>query len=129
MKLRFTTDSYSRAQDRSAPAWKWALWGEPQLVEIASDGSRRVKYDFIQNIDRARARVRLDSNGRERDFDGHGVDSTGATFKRADPGIVDKLRSGDGQPWQWVEGFAGWSKPPPQRSSYRSYLGYVGRQG
>jgi hypothetical protein len=125
VKLRFTTDSYSRAQDRSAPSWKWALWGEPQLVEIAPDGSRRVTYDFIQNIDRARARVRLDSSGRERDFDGQGVDSTGATFKRAELGVVDKLRSGEGHAWQWVDGFAGWAKPPQQRSLYRSYLGYV----
>jgi hypothetical protein len=119
------TDSYSRAQDRSAPSWKWALWGEPQLIEVAAGGSRRVKYDFVKNIDRAKAFVRLDCDGKEQPFDGRGTDSTGATFQDAGPGIVAKLQSGEGRAWQWVEGFANWAEPPPQRSFYRCYLGSV----
>jgi len=125
MRLRFMTDSYSRAQDRSAPSWKWALWGEPQVVEVGADGSRRVRYDFLKNIGLARAFVRLDGSARERPFDRPGADSTGATFKPADPGVLYRLRSGEGRPWQWVEGFAAWVKQPPQRSSYRCYLGSV----
>ncbi len=125
IKLRFTTDSYSRAQDRSAPSWKWALWGEPQVIEVAPDGTRRVKFDFIKNIDRAKSFVRLDRDGRERLFDRKGTDSTGATFKFADPGVIHRLKSAEGRQWQWVEGFAGWAKQPPQRSSYRCYLGSV----
>jgi hypothetical protein len=125
VKLRFKTDSYSRAQDRSAPAFRWALWGEPQVIEIAPDGNRRVKYDFIENIDKAKSLVRLDRDGKERPFDRKGADSTGATFKVADPGIIPRLKSGEGRVWQWIEGFAGWSKQPPQRSAYRCYLGTV----
>jgi hypothetical protein len=125
LKLRFVTDSYSRAQDRTAPSWKWALWGEPQVIEMTADGSRRVRYDFVKNIDRAGTLVRLDSDGKERPFDRKGTDSTGATFRCADPGIVARLKSGEGRAWQWVEGFAGWANLPPQRSLYRCYLGSV----
>ena len=123
LKLRFITDSYSRAQDRSAPSWKWALWGEPQVVEVMADGNRRLRYDFVQNIEHARAFVRLDHDGQDRVFDGHGTDSTGATFQSADPGIIARLKSGEGAAWQWVEGFTSWSQPPLQRSPYRCYLG------
>src|SRR4029450_3704503 len=38
IRLRFITDSYTRAQDRNSPTWKWALWGQPQLVRIGSTG-------------------------------------------------------------------------------------------
>jgi hypothetical protein len=125
VKLRFMTDSYSRAQDRSAPNWKWALWGEPQVIEVAADGSRRARYDFVKNIDRAQALVRLDCDGKERPFDQRGTDSTGATFRDAGLGIVTKLKSGEGRAWQWVEGFASWAQQPPQRGFYRCYLGSV----
>ena len=67
--------------------------------------------------------MRLDHDGQERAFDGHGTDSTGATFQSADPGIIARLKSGEGAAWQWVEGFASWSQPPLQRSPYRCYLG------
>ncbi len=125
MKLRFMTDSYSRAQDRSAPSWKWALWGEPQVIEVEADGHRRVRYDFVKDIDRAQALVRLDDDGRERPFDRPGTDSTGATFSCADAGIIAKLKSGEGSAWQWVEGFASWVQQPPQLGLYRCYLGSV----
>ena len=125
LKLRFVTDSYSRAQDRSAPSWKWALWGEPQIIDLMPDGSRRVKFDFVKNIDRARALVRLDTTGKERLFDRKGNDSTGATFQVADLGVVHRLRDGEGRSWQWVEGFANWLKKPPQRGPYPCYLGTV----
>jgi hypothetical protein len=124
-KLRLMTDSYSRAQDRSAPSWKWALWGQPQVVEVMPGASRRVKFDFIENMSRGSALVRLDHDGKERAFDRKGADSTGATFKKADPGIIHKLKAGEGKKWQWVEGFAGWARQPPHRSSYRCYLGSV----
>ena len=109
MTLRFMTDSYTRAQDSSAPSWKWALWGTPQVVEVAADGGRQVKYDFLQNIDRAKVVVRLDSDGRERAFDGQWMDSTGATFKVVDQGVVNRLRSSEGDQWQWIDGFASWA--------------------
>jgi hypothetical protein len=80
VKLRFTTDSYSRTQNRSWPTWQWAIWGQPQLVEVAVDGSRKVRYDFCKEIDGAKISVRLDSDGKDRPFDGKGLDSTGATF-------------------------------------------------
>ncbi|MHB8866950.1 MAG: hypothetical protein ACYC6N_31695, partial [Pirellulaceae bacterium] len=124
-KFRFTTDSYSRAQDRSAPSWKWALWGEPQVVEVAADGSRRVKYDFVENIEQAAALVRLDCDGQERPFDRPGKDSTGATFRDAKPGIIARLKAEEGPARQWVDGFASWAAPPQQRGVYRCYLGAV----
>ena len=125
LRIRLVTDSYSRAQDRSAPSWTWALWGAPRIVEVTADGQSHVRYDFLQNIDRARLFVRLDSDGRERAFDHNAADSTGATFKAVGPGVVRGLMSGEGAAWQWVDGFTGWAKPPPQRGSYRSYLGSV----
>ncbi len=84
LEVRFMTDSYSRAQDRNAPTWTWAVWGQPRLVDVAADGERRVRYDFVERIAEGRASVRLDADGRERPFDGAGEDATGATFRRAD---------------------------------------------
>jgi hypothetical protein len=124
-KLRFMTDSYSRAQDRDWPTWKWALWGQPQLVKITSDGKRTVKYDFITHIDQARTILRLDSDGKDRPFDGRSEDSTGATFKFADIGPVERMKAGEGKDWQWVDGFADWVTIPPNHGSYRNYLGTV----
>ena len=125
LRIRLVTDSYSRAQDRSAPSWTWALWGAPRIIEITADGQHHVRYDFLKNIDRARLFVRLDSDGRERPFDHKAADSTGATFKAVGPGVVRGLMSGEGKAWQWVDGFSSWAKQPPQRGSYRSYLGSV----
>ncbi|MHB8971422.1 MAG: hypothetical protein ACYC4N_13335 [Pirellulaceae bacterium] len=47
IKLRFTTDSYSRAQNRSAPSWKWAIWGQPQLIEVTSDAEETIAVSAI----------------------------------------------------------------------------------
>jgi hypothetical protein len=125
VRLRFMTDSYSRAQDRSAPSWNWALWGEPQLVEVTADGTRQVKYDFVEHIDRAQPLVRLDRDGRERPFDRPSPDSTGATYQTVDPGIVARLQSNEGRSWQWIDGFERWAEQPRQRGAYRCYLGSV----
>lgn len=89
VKLRFTTDSYSRAQNRNAPTWKWAIWGHPQLVEVTADGNCHVRYDFVKQIDNSKAIVRLDKDGKERVFDGKGQDSTGATFVYISPNMDD----------------------------------------
>lgn len=95
LRLRFLTDSYSRAQDQ--PFWQemftqrqWALWGRPQLVKTSSNGDRRVLYDFIDHIAESRPFVRLDVDGKDRPFDGKGADRTGATFqtKSTDPKVV-----------------------------------------
>ncbi|MGA2257276.1 MAG: hypothetical protein ABSG53_21685, partial [Thermoguttaceae bacterium] len=81
--LRLMTDGCSRAMDRDAPAWKWGYWGRPQVVQVAADGTRRVRFDLVEEIDRARPSVRLDDTGKRRSFDGKGKDSTGATFRWA----------------------------------------------
>ncbi len=75
-RIRFITDSYSRAMDRNTPTWQWALWRQPQLVR-----GDEVIYDFAAQILEARPLVRLDSDGKDRPFDRHGDDTTGATFK------------------------------------------------
>jgi hypothetical protein len=82
------------------------LWGQPQLVEVTKGGSRRVVYDFIEQIAQACPFVRLDADGQDRPFDGEGEDSTGATFQKIEPGPIEALRQGEGRAWQWVEGFA-----------------------
>lgn len=88
LRVRLVTDSYSRAQDRAWPTWRWAVWGAPRLVRIGADGGRRVLYDFVERLGECRALVRLDSDGRERPFDPAGEDSTGATFRRAEAAEV-----------------------------------------
>ncbi|MDO8589525.1 MAG: glycoside hydrolase family 20 zincin-like fold domain-containing protein [Armatimonadota bacterium] len=125
LKLRFTTDSYSRAQRRGAPSWKWAIWGRPQLVEVTADGRRRVRYDFVKQIAGGKMLVRLDEDGRERQFDGKGADSTGATFACISPDPIGLLKSGEARYWQIVDGFAEWASPPDHKGQYRSYLGSV----
>jgi hypothetical protein len=126
LRLRFVTDSYSRAQDRNAPTWKWALWGDPRLVEARGAGSPRVVYDFGRQVDSAQALVRLDKDGKDRVFDNKGEDSTGATFKLLEPeGLarrLEKLRREKAN-WQWLDGFAEWSGAAPAQGDYRSYLG------
>ena len=66
MALRFMTDSYTRAQDSSAPSWKWALWGRRRSWSSTADGSRQVEYDFVENMIAPRRLVRLDATGKER---------------------------------------------------------------
>lgn len=124
-KLRFTTDSYSRAQDRNAPSWKWAIWGRPQLVEVATDGKRKLRYDFVKQIDNAKALVRLDKDGKERAFNSKGEDSTGATFTVISPNPVSLLTAKEGKDWQMVDGFADWVVSPPNRGKYMCYLGGI----
>lgn len=125
LNLRFVTDSYSRAQDRGAPSWCWALWGQPQLVEVTADGQRHVRYDFAAHLDRARPMVRLDVDGRVRAFDHPGKDSTGAAFALAELGIARRFLASEGAGLQWVDGFAAWCETPPHRGPYRGYLGTV----
>lgn len=81
LRLRLITDSYSRAQDRSAPTWKWALWGEPRLARISQGGRREVVCDLSQRIGGAKCFVKLDDQREERAFDHPGEDSSGATFE------------------------------------------------
>ena len=79
MRLRFETDAYTRAQERDAPTWKWALWGQPQLIRTGRGGERKVEYDFAQHLSQVRALTRLDEDGLERPFDASGEDGSGAT--------------------------------------------------
>jgi hypothetical protein len=81
-KLRLVTDSYSRAQDRNQPTWKWAAWRNPQ---IKSGG---VLFDLAQQIGHAKPFVQLDSDGKLRPFDHAEEDSTGATFKKTSDGVI-----------------------------------------
>jgi hypothetical protein len=127
LRVRFITDSYSRAQDRSAPTCKWALWGQPKLVRRSRGGPARVVCDFTANLHEARAFVRLDKETKERPFDKPEQDSTGATFKQLGPDRVGalllKLQKGEGKGWQWLDGFAGWRGSAPHGGEYASYLG------
>ncbi len=75
IRLRFVTDSYSRAMNRNLPTWKWALWRQPQLVR-----GKEILFDFAEHIRDAHAFVRLDEDGKFRAFDQPDGDSTGATF-------------------------------------------------
>jgi hypothetical protein len=83
--LRLITDAYSRAVDRTEPTWKWGYWGSPQVVRLTPGGQRALVHDLVNQLDRASLRVQLDRTGQERPFDGKGVDSSGATFRRAEP--------------------------------------------
>ena len=49
-RLRLITDSYSCAEDRSAPTWKWALWGEPRLVRVSKDGRDEITRNLCECI-------------------------------------------------------------------------------
>jgi hypothetical protein len=93
-RLRFLTDSYSRAMDRTAPTWKWALWRRPQLVRGA-----QVIDDFGERISQSRAFVRLDGDGKDRAFDRGREDSSGATFslQSAEPVIAAFTPHKDGK--------------------------------
>lgn len=93
IRLRLVTDSYSRAQDRTAPTWQWALWGRPRLVR-----GKSVVYDLIEQLPSAARFVRLDSDGKDRAFDKGAEDSTGATFNPvAGPAIAAFTPHRDGQ--------------------------------
>ena len=124
LNLRLLTDSYSRAQDRNAPTWEWALWGSPRVQSLAPDGKWNVISDLAETAGGASAYVRLD-DGTERPFDGKGMDSTGATFKAVGLGPVDHLRRGEGKNWQWIGGFDGWISSAPHVGQYLSYLGFA----
>ena len=128
LRLRFVTDSYTRAQDRNAPTWKWALWGQPQLIRIGRARKREVVYDFAQHLDQARAWTRLDEDGLEHPFDAPGEDATGATFKLLGPGATARrlLRmQEESKDAQWIGGFGKWTPGAPHQGAYTSYLGEV----
>jgi hypothetical protein len=128
IRLRFLTDSYTRAQERSAPTWKWALWGQPQIVRIGRNGHREIVYDFVENLEKARAFTRLDFDGREYPFDAGPEDSTGATFKVLGPDSMGRLMAklqDDRRDLAWVSGFKKWGESAPHQGAYTSYLGEV----
>ncbi|HVM48829.1 MAG TPA: glycoside hydrolase family 20 zincin-like fold domain-containing protein [Candidatus Acidoferrum sp.] len=128
LRLRLVTDSYTRAQDRNAPTWKWALWGQPQLIRKGGMGKREVIYDFAQRLDEARALKRLDEDGLERPFDAPGEDATGATFKLLGPDATGRRLlqvQQENTDLQWVGGFRQWAPGAPHQAPYTSYLGEV----
>lgn len=79
LRVRFITDSYTRAMDRTSPTWKWAVWHRPRLFRAGGGGA--VIYDFAERLADARLMVQLDADGKLRAFDHAGEDSTGATFR------------------------------------------------
>jgi hypothetical protein len=83
IRLRLITDAYSRAVDRTEPTWKWGFWGRPQVVRVTAGGKREVLVDLTALTDQAQCLLQLDKTGQQRRFDGKGVDSSGATFRRA----------------------------------------------
>jgi hypothetical protein len=85
-RIRFITDSYSRAMNRKEPTWKWALWGHPRLMR-----GRDVIDDFAARVAEAKAFVRLDRDGVERLFDRAGEDSSGATFRTTVENLPESL--------------------------------------
>lgn len=125
LRFRLVTDSFSRAQNRSEPTWRWALWGRPEIVRVEADGSRRVLRDLTASLDRCKPQVRLDSDGQVKPFSGPGEDLSGATFGLAVPASLAGLRAGELKERQWIRGFARWQSEPPHHSYYRSYLGDV----
>ena len=128
LRLRFVTDSYTRAQDRNAPTWKWALWGQPQLIRISSAGKRQVVYDFAQHLDQARTLKRLDEDGLEVPFDAPGEDGTGATFKLVGPDATGRRLlqiQAQESSLPWISGFKQWVPGAPHQGAYTSH-GYPG---
>jgi len=126
LRLRFITDSYTRAQDRNAPTWKWALWGQPQLIRMGRAGRRDLVYDFAQHLDQARAWTRLDEDGLEHPFDAPGEDATGASFELLGPdATARRFRQiqQEGGDREWVGGFRQWVRGAPHQGAYTSYLG------
>jgi hypothetical protein len=83
-RVRFITDSYSRARNREWPSWQWALWGQPQLIERTPNRPDRVVFDFARHSTDVQPFVRLDADGRDRPFDQPGEDSSGATWHTLD---------------------------------------------
>ena len=79
LRVRFISDSYSRAMNRGEPSWKWARWQRPVLMKEG-----RMFFDFAAKIAEARPFVRLDGDGKDRGFDKGAEDSTGAVFKLTD---------------------------------------------
>jgi hypothetical protein len=86
LQLRFVTDNYSRAFDRSWPSWKWGFWGQPQLVHYQGNSERKVLYDFYEQAGHSHSLIVLDKDRAERPFDQKSGDSTGATFKAVGEG-------------------------------------------
>ncbi|MHB1456248.1 MAG: glycoside hydrolase family 20 zincin-like fold domain-containing protein [Armatimonadota bacterium] len=123
IKLRLISDSYSRAQDRSAPSWKWAVWGNPQIVEVNSNGARKTLYNLADQASSATKMIQLDSDGKLQGFDNGNEDSSGAVFRATTPSPLDRIRQNEGKDWQWVEGFSGWDSTPAHYSPYRCYIG------
>ncbi len=97
IRLRFITDSYSRANDLSEPSWEWGCWGRPKLMRLTAAGARKTICDFAEHIDRAACCVRMDADGKDRPFDGMGEDSTGAVFRVVDSDIAAFAPHRDGQ--------------------------------
>jgi hypothetical protein len=128
VRVRFVTDSYSRAQDRNGPSWKWALWAEPRIVAVDRIGPHRTVYDFGRQIAGARCFVRLDQDGKDHPFDGHGDDSSGATFQLLESDrlahALENLRR-ENRHWQWLDGFAEWTAAAPAQGDYLSWIGSV----
>ena len=118
LRLRFVTDSYTRAQDRNAPTWKWALWGQPQLIRTRRGGKPEVIYDFAQHVDQARSCKRLDEDGLEHPFDAPGEDATGAIFKLLGPDATARKIlqiQEQSRDLQWIAGFRNWAQAHPIR--------------
>ena len=96
------------------------------LREAFRPEASSVLYDFTDRIDESHPFVRLDSDGKDRPFDGTGLDSTGATFRLTGSDPVQALRQGEGRDWQWVEGCGRTSAPQsPHSGQYPCYLGAV----
>ena len=92
-------------------------------IEVTSDGRRRIRYDFIDQIDRSKAFVRLDKDSKTH-FDGKGKD-----FDRRDV-CLQSGRVAVAEAWRG-RGLAdpGWVCPVGSASGpqgqYRCYLGNV----
>lgn len=125
LSVRFVTDCYSRAQDRSAPSWRWPLWGRPRIVEVAAGGSRRVLADLARRIGSVERLVRMDADGYEKPFSDGLRDRSGAVFATAEPGIIAALKAGELRDRQWVNGFAAWLTEPAHRGVYKCWLGDI----
>jgi len=80
LQVRLLTDSYSRAQERDQPTWRWAIWRAPRIVRVDEGGRRTVLFDFAAKVSECHPFVRLDSDGVDRPFNDGVQDSTGATF-------------------------------------------------
>lgn len=113
-RLRLLTDAYTRAQRSEALGWRWALWGEPRLVEVGAGGAATV----VAALADARSFIRLDATGLEAAMD----PATGAAWEPVAPGRMAALRAGELAARQWFEGFAG-DAAAAHQGPYPCYLG------